>query len=445
MFDGSGQRIISRFKSSYISRKHKGIGELRGRLARIIERRSGHAGDRSIQPLYFRSGVANVTELGFVSAGCSVGGSLAHTNTNKMTHLLSELLNTTKHRPLFLDNGLITLLGKNKCIDTNWVFEQYKSIANTLPRKQAKNLYIVVPDDVNDNAAAIAILKRHKADILDLMRSGVEVIIPIHRSKDIEALALSMLKEVNYSTKVRIGIPCLKKKDLDLALSVEDIERLLSIKHPKDPKRKLITKLHFFGLSEASGKVKRESRLLVASLYGLTDSDVSMDCCRTTAVFGKSGATNLRVGSQLEQDIATEHVKAQVVASHSFADEFYAPEGEPFATAKFYEMINEFEIFDFICLYNEVMADNPMLRIDHEFVQGDEVEAMELAWQLTSVKAVDVYIYDKLKDMNWRSFTHMCKNLKELPPNEVRFEAIKRLFKTGSDHEPVQMPLALTA
>ncbi|GAD91218.1 hypothetical protein VHA01S_074_00090 [Vibrio halioticoli NBRC 102217] len=172
--------LKSKFKSCYVSRTSLCTDEqLRGCLSRIIKAETSQA--TMGEPTLFRSGVANISELGFVAAGCSVGSSLCHTNTEKMTHLLVELLRTTKHGGrFFLDNGLITLLNHGKKINYNWVFEQYHSIIASLTIKAAKNLYLVVPDDVasNDNALQI------RDDILALNKFS-ELILPIHRSDNI--------------------------------------------------------------------------------------------------------------------------------------------------------------------------------------------------------------------------------------------------------------------
>ncbi len=433
-----GEKELRLFKSHYVSRKHKGIGELRGRFARVLDMVS--QSNTEIEPVVFRSGVANTSELGYVAAGCSVGASLAETNTNRMSHLLVELLRTTTHRPLFLDNGLISLLSQSKSFNTDWVFKQYLDIASSLTKKAAKNLYVVIPDDVTCNQKAVAIVERHRKEILQLSKM-TEVILPIHRSDDIETHALNMMKALGYPRNIRLGVPCLKNKKVDLMLQLEDIERLLSIKHPRKD-IKLFSKVHFFALTEKSSHKKLMPRLMLANLYGV---NISMDGCRTTALFG----TN-RKGKAMEQQVVDEYLKPQVIASeafnsHSFSTEFHQPEAEPVVTQAFYDMINEFEIFDFWCVYNELMADNPSLQVDHSFEVGEEFEAMELAWQLTSTKAVDTYLFQQLKLMNWSKFKHACDNLTHIAPNVLRFESIKRLFTGHQTGQPVQMPLTLSA
>ncbi|WP_281188862.1 hypothetical protein [Vibrio harveyi] len=440
-----GNNLLRKFKYHYISRNNKGVTELEARLTRIIRLENSRIPTK--EPIWFRSGVSNTSELGYVGARCAVGGSLANTNTTKMTHLLNELLNTTHHRPLFLDNGLITLTNSGKQLDTRWVFDQYKSILKTLSRKQAKNLFVVIPDDIKSNQRALEIVRRHKREILEMSLS-CEVILPIHKSFDIERHALLIMNELNNSNNIRLGIPSLTKPKLDLALSTEDIDRLLSIKNPRKPNKPLFNKIHFFGMSESSSKEKLGSRMLLAALHGIDGNNLSLDCCRTTALFGYN-KTSLRKGSQIALEISQQHLQKQVVNSseyqrHTFHEEFNNPVKEPFVTQYFYDMINEIEIFDFICLYNEVMEDSPSFKITHKFVVGEEQEAVELAWQMTSTRVVDQYIFERLKNMNWDKFLSQCESISEMSPNAIRFEAIRTLFSENRKIDPVQMPLKLT-
>ncbi|PMK78593.1 hypothetical protein BCT94_05770 [Vibrio breoganii] len=435
----SEKSLQSKFKACYISRKHKGIGELRGRLSRIIQLELSLPSE---EPTFFRSGVANTSELGYVAAGCPVGGSLCHTNSSKMSHLLVELLRTTKHRPCFLDNGLITLLNQGRRINTDWVFDQYREINKSLTGAAAKNLYVVVPDDVSSNENAVAILKKHKQDILDLNKR-VEVILPIHKSANIEQHALTMMEALGFPANLRLGIPCLKKKGLDLVLPLDDIERLLALKHPTRA-TPLFSKVHFFGMSEATSDGKLQPRLLLAKMYGLDGAAVSLDCCRTTALFGEN-----RAGANLADDLAAAHLKKQVVNSALFDAHNYDFEhlstgsGQPFFTQQFYDLINEAEIFDFLCLYNEIMADNHNYQLP-EFEMGEETEAMEMAWQMIGMRPVDNYIFEKLKLMNWEKFVSEIEGLTELKGGELRFAALKRMFASNlRESGPIQLPLVL--
>lgn len=437
-----GEEELNRwFQSAYVSRQHKGIGELRGRLSRVIEHETGKRPEPQ-SPVVFRSGVAAVSELGYVAAQCPVGSSLAHTNTEKMTHLLPELLATTAERPFFLDNGLITLLNQKSSFDTHWVFQQYQTIANTLRNKKArKNLFAVVPDDVSCPDRALDIVVQHRDEIRALSQS-IEVILPIHRTDNIEQHAIAMMEALGFPRHIRLGIPCLSKPGLDLALSCADIERLLSIAHPSG-KGRLFTKVHFLGLSDASAKPKLAPRLQLAALY---QASVSMDSCRTTACFGSG-----RKGTLLADDMQQTYKKEQVTQSDAFTTytydhEFYVPSNEPRVTLRFYDMINEDEIREFIALYNSLLIDLPQLHMDQEVGEGEEAEAIEIAWQMVSIKAVDVALFEALKQEKWALFMDQCPSLSALPASQVRFDTIRALFGSQSaNHQQVQLPLTLKA
>ncbi len=99
-----------------------------------------------------------------------------------------------------------------------------------------------------------------------------------------------------------------------------------------------------------------------------------MDCCRTTALFGVD-----RAGQKTADTLAQSHLQEQVVSSplynaHTYDFEYGSTgSGQPFFTEQFYDLINEVEVFDFLCLYNEIMKDNPNYLLP-EFELGEETE-----------------------------------------------------------------------
>lgn len=434
--------ILGKFGSFYISEGHTGIGDLRGRLSRIIK---NTASEDEFNPVLFRSGVANFAELGYLAAGCDLGTSLAHVNTEKSTDLLSALLDGAKQSKLFFDNGIITCVNQGKDVDSDWIFNQYEAIISSLKPSVARNISIVVPDDVMCNESAIAIVKKYKKQIKALARR-CDVILPIHKSSDIRAHALRMMSELNYNSNIRLGVPCLTKKGLNFALDVADIDALLSLKNPKKDNEPLFNKVHYFGLSDATAAKKLQPRLMVAELHGV---DTTLDCCRTAALFGKT-KTGLRKGSQKVEEIKANHVENYVkkspdYISHNLYKEDHQPDAEPVVTKKLYELINEEGIFAFIDIYNEVMTNEPALKMP-EFELGEEEEAIEMAWNLVGQRAVTVAIFERLKDMNWAAdFDHIVDKCTPITPQEARFNAIRELFKSEPKATPIQMPLRLTA
>ncbi|MCG9579081.1 hypothetical protein L1D14_23040 [Vibrio tubiashii] len=435
---GPSKKSISNFRSSYVSRGHSGIGELRGRLARVIGLIKS---PRKMKPTYFKSGVANMAELGYLASGYAIGTSLAHVNTKKQTTLLAAILDGAKQgQKIFIDNGLITLMRQGKPIDPEWVFDQYQKIVDSLQPRDAKNISIVVPDDVCPEEA-LKKVEAHSKQILALSKK-VDVILPIHRASCIASHALALMKSLKFSRNIRLGIPCLKDKEKDLTLPLHDIDTLLSLKSPKHSGEMLFRKVHMLGMSEATPKAKLQPRLKLAELYNVT---LSLDACRTKAVFGKTTNGGLRKGSAIEAQLEEDHVKAQVVSHSKFLEHNFEVESygsEPFVSQDLYEMINEEEIFDFIVLYNQLLQSYPQAQLP-TFEKGEEQEAIEMAWNHLSIGTVERQLFEALKNANWAKFKGLITNIRAMKPQEKRFQAIKSLFEQTPT--PMQMQLKLSA
>ncbi|ELP6119496.1 TPA: hypothetical protein I7730_00130 [Vibrio vulnificus] len=423
------QKLLGRFQNHYISRGHTGIGDLRGRLTRIIK----NVTTNSQFPITnFRSGVANFPELGYLAAGCDIGASLAHTNRAKGSDLLSALLNATNSSRLFLDNGIITMVNEGKQIDTDWVFDEYEAIINSLKPRQAKNVSIVVPDDVFDNQAALDIVHKYAPRIMKLA-AKCDVILPIHRSEDIKKHAMSMMEALGYRKGIRLGVPCLTKKDLDFALSVKDIDALLSLKNPKHDGVSLFEKAHFFGMSEATGKMKLQPRLLIAKLHGI---DLSVDCCRTTAVFGKT-KSGFRKGTVATMQIEENHIKKQVVSSeaynlHTFeVENGTQPQSVGFEFKHLTDMINSDEVFMFIELFNALIAETEHYLILDVFDDADD--AIEACREMVLQPDVEYLITSQIGEVDWKKFKAKLVINHELESEEERKEGLRDLIDIAKD------------
>lgn len=423
-------KALSNFKASYVSEGHRGIGDMRGRLCRIIELENKRT---VLMPVIFRSGISNESELAYLQAGCAVGSSLAQTSTTASTKILTTLLTHLDRSPLFLDNGLIQAHNRNLKLDASWVFSEYLRIARQLSPAKRKNLYVVIPDDVHSNEEALRIIKTHASEIRQLIKL-TNVIVPIHRSDDIRSHVQSICKIVR-SKKLIAGIPCLTKPGMDFALSISDIDSIFSERRPNG--EPLFKRCHFFGMSEKTIKNKLSPRLLVANMHGLS---VSMDANRTTACFGKN-----RAGNIAEKQIAEGYIKTQVIQSnpykeHNFAKEFHDADQELYVTADFYSMINEDDIFDWITIYNELMSEHEQLQITTTFSEDEIKDLVQQSWDLTSQKYVDHLVFSELKKVNWELFKHKLNNLHDIPPSLRRYEAIAQLFSEQTKTRvPVQM------
>lgn len=440
MLDGSG--VLKKFRSYYISRNHQGIGELRGRLNRVINLVKNPLPTND--EVYFRSGVANVSELGYVAAGCDIGCSLAHCNTTKNTTLLASLLDSTKHSRLFIDNGLVTKHRQGKELNLDEVFSEYEKIIHSVPLVQSRKISIVVPDDVKSNANALEIVVQY-SKVISRLAKRCEVILPIHRSDDMKTHTLAMMKALRFNKNIRVGIPCLTKHDCDFALSTAQIDALLSAKRANG--EKAVSQVHFFGMSDSTSKEKLQCRLTLARLHGLSGEAVSLDACRTLALFGYT-KNGLRKGSKEERRLQTEHEKkqatnSQMFVSHSYKAEQLCKKSSGFITQDLYDLINEDEVALFWLAYNEAMKDHPALLVDASFDASEVSESMELAWQVTSQRTVDELLFESLKQSKWKDFTYLL-DITAMESREARFESIRNIFKTDQQ-VPVQMQLNLVA
>ena len=443
--------FFNKFDYRYMSEKPIGIGDLKGRLKRCLYAATN---DAFKEPVWFRSGIANRSELGYLAGGQDLGTTLARVNTSKSTDLMAALIDATKNVKLFVDNGLITLVNKGHEIDDMWVFDEYEKIINSLPRKQLKNISIVVPDDPFNPQNAIDIVKRHKKRILKWSHL-VEVIVPIHRCDAIRKQALDTWAVLGYSPKVRLGIPCLKNSTIDFELSLADINALLALKNPKK-NAPLIRKVHFFAMSEYTDSYKLKPRLTLARMY---DVDVSLDCARTAALFGHK--TSKRYGSVVAAELTDAHVEKHMPSSkqyqaYSYQDEFYRADHSPLVSDELYDLLidklNAEAVIEFYGLYNALLSDNPMLQMSMPD-EDDCEEAVEVMWQMLGHRAVREALFEAQKRVNPLAFRYWADDLVKFEPEECRFRAIQETSLTPKSSKsgivvegeiiPVQLPLLL--
>lgn len=433
-----GQKVLKSFRSLYISRNHRGIGELRGRLKSAIRTYS------SSNPPNFgfiRSGISNLSELGYLAAGVDgLGTSLARVNSSKNTALLGSLLNAVSSTKIWIDNGLIKASNSNERLNSKWVFSEYRKIVDSVPRKYCHNLTIVIPDAPNDEEEAIQIVSEHKADIAYLRRKQVDVILPIHKSNDIAKLTQRLMKTLGYPKNVRVGIPCLQKgKALDFCLEPNDIETIFRQKHPKTG-LPLFERCHYFGLSDASSAMKLKLRLGLANLYGL---NATLDATRTTALFG-NGESNLRKGDIVAKALNQEHMQGQIDCWNNKYDRYSSADenrsgSSPFVTSEFYDMLNEQDILDWWEMYDSLMVNHPAYQGNFSWTDAERKEALEKAFDfLGMTREVERIIFEGLKKLNKDLFV---KTPTKLTPFEERFETLKAIFIKGKTAVPVQMPL----
>ena len=428
---GKESQYLNKFQRFYISEGHRGIGDLRGRLGRIIKYVLSGGCDAMTDAQWHKSGISNPPELGYLDADCDIGISLARVNCKKNNKLLMKILSRIEDTKIFVDNGLITNIKDGKCIDTNIVFQQYKDLVEVLDPKYSKNVSMVIPDHVSSNQAALDIVIKHKEDILQLNKS-LDVILPIHRSDNIGNHAMSMMDALGFPKGIRLGVPCLSNAKVDLMLSIRDIDSLLSLRAPDGAP--LFSKIHYFGMGQSSNKAKLKARMLIAHLHGIQGGNLAFDVTRTAALFGKK-TIGLRKGSALQKKIIDSDLEKQVKESsefqmHDFYEEYMNPESYPIVTENLYLMINEDEVGMFIQIYNMLLRDHYHWQLPELTDTSDADEAMEVVWNMVSQRAVDRAIFEELKNVGWMMFYDDVK-FKIMSGSESRYLAIKKLFSRG--------------
>lgn len=383
---------LKRFDSVYESRNHCGIGQLKGRISKVLKR-----ADSQFRPLPYRSGVSNDGELGYLAAGQSIGISLANVNTTKLSFLRRVLngIESNSGTRLFIDNGLIKLLnsGQDQGIDERWVFDEYKAIAEMVSKNARQQICCVIPDSIDSYAEAQRIVAMHRQLIIDLMDMGIEMILPIHKPSDnenisIEEHAHDCALMLNNHVKLVLGVPCLKKPasktrpSIDLRLPSEFIERLFQLKSGDHP---LFARVHYLGLSEVSYSHKH-IRFSLARMYGL---ECTMDANRTPALFGVGSVGQVKAVEldekyrDMQRKVApvADVMRSDVFLSHDYELESGDSERAGIVTERFYDLLSS-DPEQWYEVWNYVMAGHG-LAMDYAAF-ADEEEAIEKAWELVS-------------------------------------------------------------
>lgn len=434
-------KTFRKFNSVYISRKHAGIGVLRGRIKKILL--AATAPEETKAVTLFRSGLASDPEMiGYSQANANLGASLAYVSDTKFPHRLKYLIQSMEAgNRAFLDNGMITEIGKGNFIEPAEVFKCYVRIIEKLKPRVAKNLSIVIPDDPFSPDAAVKIVRENKAAIKWLAKR-CDVILPVHRAPSIIKHAHNLMKELNYIGNIRLGVPCKEKlktgegKDdfIPLMLEMTDIEALFELKNPRGTR--LFSKVHFLALSEVSKGGIYQSRELLSNMYSM---DMSCDACRTTAVMGNENTSN-RPGSIALRQIHTEFFEKNTQRSEYFSKYDINTEYDDtmlFDAAK--EAIEE-DPEKFIKEWNIVMDSNWSL--DGDGLDEDEIREYCLDTLFTFPADIQDVLLNGLKKMYWRLFSD--KSHEPTGP-EKRTETFARLFR-DSEKPPalVQTELAFT-
>ncbi|NRB78379.1 MAG: hypothetical protein HRU38_06885 [Saccharospirillaceae bacterium] len=411
---------LKKFKSHYESRGHLGIGVLRGRLNKILS--TVHA--PTPKTVLYRSGLANADEfIGLAKARANLGFSLAYVNQQKQNHLLKiGLESLASGKDLFVDNGIITKIGKGEFVDVPSVLDMYVSIINSLPKGASKNMAIVIPDNPLDSAGSLDIVRENK-EVITWLSHRADVILPVHKfGVDIVEHALSMMEELNFPD-VRLGIPCKKALktetcSIDIQLSLSEIEALYSLKNNKG--QRLFKKAHFFALTEYSRGNLLKQRELLSAMY---DVKISADGCRTTAIMGNE-LTSDRIGSRTMRAIRKEVVLDKLQKDPNYS--FHLVENEydaPLVYERVLDLINT-DVREFITMWNEVMENHWSIAID----DNESDEELTLYCEelfINFPRIIEQEMLDRLKKYFWSLFS---KPEFEPSNRDKRIETFVRLF-----------------
>lgn len=425
-------RVFRKFPSVYVSRKHRGIGELRGRLKKILT----FKGDSELNATLFRSGLASHDELvGFSVAGCDLGASLAYISDIKAPHRLQYLNQALKrNKKVFLDNGMITEIGRGKFVSSKDVFERYIAIVKSMKPALAKNLSIVVPDDPFSCINSINIAKQHKNDIKWLAKR-VNVIIPIHRAENIGHHAMEIVKALDNISGLCVGIPCKEKIKTEngfyeLRLSLSDVEILFNLKRKNG--EPVFKKAHFLALSEVSRKRAFEDRKLLCDMYSVK---MFCDACRTTAVMGNN-ENSRRVGSVLRRKIESNKTKKKTITSSLFLS--YQNEDEydySYIHEKICQMIEE-SPSNFIAIWNSNMS---LWKLCIEGLEDSEAKSYCKGIVDSLPRYLEVEVLDSFKLIFWDEF----ETDEDAPTAfDVRAETFTQLFLQGKQND-VQLEMVI--
>ncbi|EJL6490477.1 hypothetical protein NMR92_001377 [Vibrio cholerae] len=423
----SSQKLLNTFNSTYFCRKHIGVGVLRGRLKKILNNVP-----KPFSPVLYRSGLASADEFtGYSAANACLGASLAYVSDIKQPHLLDMMKQSLiRGNRAFLDNGVITEVGKGNFVQPQEVFSRYKRIVESF-KGDAKKLSIVIPDNPFDPAASLAIVKENKSVIKWLARR-CDVILPIHKAPDIGQHAMSMMKALSFAP-IRVGIPCKKyistievvdgqevKVNVPVRLSPLEIEQLFELKAPN--KERLFTGAHFLACSEVTRGGVYEERKTLAHIHGF---DASFDACRTAAVLGNEKSSS-RIGSQLLREVNVEITKDKTLRSPEYARHDCTEEYEdPLAFTSAAEAIEE-NVFAFVELWNESME--AVWELDVSGMQEEDAKEYCLNLLCSFPRDIEDQLLKGLKLAYWQSFTcrhHQATNF------EKRTETFTRLFSDG--------------
>lgn len=228
-----------------------------------------------------------------------------------------------------------------------------------------------------------------------------------------------------WDLNLTLGAPCLGKPGLDLLLPLDKVELLLQSKNEKQP---LFSAIHYFAMSDATVPRKLKPRLLLAKRYlGKHTSSITLDACRTTAIFG----TGIK-GTQLQERIinksnfnSLEMSPGCVVGDRNIVEFYESIKYEDNSLMEdFWMLLNDEDVAKWFDIYNLIMEEDSQFTL--EFDEQDVAGSIDVAKQMTNIISVDRKIFDFWK--NFKSGERVQN--KRLTASAGRREANRQMFTT---------------
>lgn len=169
--------------------------------------------------------------LGLANAGRDIGV-VADLIRPRLMSLLKTLLKSG-HR-IFCDSGAYGARAKfesgeaaTPVADFPQVFAVYHQLLADLPRSQRYNLALVGPDVLKDWQASIEVLQQFRAEVLQLITAGVNVIIPVQRGPIPAGETVQRIAKILGTKDFTLGIPSASAAmRLPDVATIRDVKRL---------------------------------------------------------------------------------------------------------------------------------------------------------------------------------------------------------------------------
>lgn len=154
----------------------------------------------------FRSGMSRANDFrGARDAGVPIGVVAGELTTHQMLMALPRYLETGT--PVFIDSGAYSIHESGESMDWPDVMRRYLAIAELTATTHTKNLYLVAPDVVGDQAATLALLNAWAPQVRQLVALGCQVIVPLQTGALPARQLLDEACRILDTTRLVAGIP----------------------------------------------------------------------------------------------------------------------------------------------------------------------------------------------------------------------------------------------